>query len=76
MRYEAGTIPNEQLAIHASDNMLILTSVIAFFIALALIKLGLKGKQMYMWTWGVGLALASVYLGVSIGLDWKPFTHF
>jgi flagellar biosynthesis protein FliP len=76
MRYAEGTIPKEQLAMHASDNMLILTSFIAFIIAIVLIRLGLKGKQMYMWTWGIGLALFSVYLGISIWLDWKPFTYF
>jgi len=76
MRYAEGTIPKEQLTMHASDEMLILTSIIACFIAIALIYLGRKGKQMYMWTWGTGLAIISVYLGMSVWLDWTAFDHF
>jgi len=76
MRYAEGTIPKEQLTMYASDEMLILTSIIAFFIAIALIYLGRKGKQIYMWTWGLGLAFISVYLGLSIWLDWTAFEHF
>lgn len=76
MRYAEGNIPKDQLAMHASDDMLIITSIIAFFIALALIYLGRQGKQLYMWTWGIGLALFSIFLGVSISFDWKPLTSF
>lgn len=76
MKYAEGTIPKEQLAMHASDNMLIFTSIIAFFIAMALIYLGKKGNQMYMWTWGIGLAIISAYLGISIWLDWTAFVYF
>ena len=77
MRYKEGEpIPTEQLAMHASDNMLILTAIIATFVGLALTVLGRKGKQMWMWVWGIGLILISLYMGISIAFDIKIFTYF
>jgi len=77
MRYkENEAIPKEQLASHASDEMLILTGIIGFFVGLILFYLGRKGKQMYLWVWGAGLVLISIYLSVSIWLDWTLFEHF
>ena len=77
MRYKEGeTIPKEQLAGHASDDMLILTGIIGFFVGLALVYMGRKGKQMYMWVWGAGLVIFSIYLSLSIWLDWTLFEYF
>lgn len=76
MRYKEGEIPKEQLAFHASDDMLILTAVIGVLVGLILTLLGRKGKQMWMWVWGIGLVICSVYLGFSIGFDIKLFGHF
>ena len=75
-RYKEGEIPKEQLAVHASDDMLLVTAVLGFLIAIALVYLGRKGKQMWMWVWGIGLIIISVYMGVSIAFDIKLFTYF
>lgn len=75
-RYKEGDIPKEQLAVHASDDMLILTAVLGFFIGIVLTFLGRKGKQMWMWVWGIGLIICSVYLGLSMTVGLKLFTHF
>jgi len=81
MRYKASDpipdeIPKDQLALHASDDMLILTSVLGVLIGVALGYLGRKGKQMWMWVWGIGLILISLYLGLSIGFGWQLFDYF
>ena len=75
-RYKEGEIPKEQLAVHASDDMLLLTAVLGFLIAIALIYLGRKGKQMWMWVWGIGLIICSTYLGLSMTVGLKLFGHF
>ena len=67
MRYVEGEpIPEELLVSHASDDMLILTSILGVFIGLMLVYWGRRGKQMYLWVWGAGLVLMSVYLGLSM----------
>jgi len=71
MRYAEGEIPREQLAAHASDDMLLLTAVLGVFIGVALSVMGKFGKQLWMLVWGIGLVIASVYLGLSIWLDLK-----
>lgn len=77
MRYKEGEpIPNEALAMHASDDMLVLTAVIAVFVGIILTYLGRKGKQMWMWVWGIGLVIISIYMGTSIAFGFKLFTHF
>ena len=77
MRYKENIeIPKEQLTSHASDDMLILTGIMGFFIGLVLFYLGRKGKQMYLWVWGAGLVIFSIYLSVSIYFDWTLFEHF
>ena len=77
MRYKEGdTIPKEQLAMHASDDMLVLTAVIAFFVGIILTFLGRKGKQMWMWVWGIGLTIISAYMGLSISFGIQLFEHF
>ena len=76
MRYREGEIPKEQLAVHASDDMLMLTAVMGVLIGLALTILGRKGKQMWMWVWGIGLILCSIYLSIAIGFDVKLFGYF
>ena len=65
MRYKEGQeIPTEQLAAHASDDMLILTAIMGFFIGFILVYLGRKGKQMYLWVCGAGFA--SIDLVISL----------
>ena len=76
MRYKEGEIPKEQLAVHASDDMLLLTSALGILIGLALTVLGRKGKQMWMYVWGIGLVICSAYLGVSMLFDVKLFGYF
>jgi hypothetical protein len=65
MRY-SDDIPREQLAMHASDNMLLFTAVLAVFIGIILVILGRKGKQLWMVVWSIGLIICSVSMGVSI----------
>ena len=65
MRYSED-IPREQLAIHASDNMLLFTAVLAIFIGIILIFLGRKGKQLWMVVWSIGLIICSIAMGISI----------
>ena len=65
MRYSED-IPREQLAIHASDNMLLFTAVLAIFIGIILIFLGRKGKQLWMEVWSIGLIICSIAMGISI----------
>lgn len=77
MRYRDGDpIPEEQLAVHASDDMLLLTAVLATLIGFALFYLGRKGKQMWMWVWGIGLVIVSVYMGIGVYFDIKLFGYF
>lgn len=78
MRYKDGEviIPKEQMAIHSSDDMLLLTAVLGILIGLALTFLGRKGKQMWMWVWGIGLMLCSIYLGASMLFGLKLFGEF
>ena len=75
-RYREGEIPKEQLAVHASDDMLLVTAVLGIFIGIVLTYLGRKGKQMWMWVWGLGLIICSVYLGLSMTIGLKLFGHF
>lgn len=77
MRYKEGEpIPKEQLAMHASDDMLMLTAILGSLIGIALTIIGRKGKQMWMWVWGIGLLIISLYMGVSMQTGWKLFTYF
>ncbi len=75
-RYREGEIPKEQLAVHASDDMLLVTAVLGFLIGIALTFLGRKGKQLWMWVWGIGLMICSAYLGLSMTTDLKLFGYF
>ena len=75
-RYKEGEIPKEQMAVHASDDMLLLTSILGFFIGFILFYIGRKGKQMWMWVWGIGLILCSIYLGLSMTTGLRLFKHF
>lgn len=65
MRYSED-IPHEQLSKYASDDMLIFTSFISIIVAIALIYMGVKGRQLWMIPWGVGLIIVSVFMGVAI----------
>lgn len=76
MRYKEGDIPKEQMAVHASDDMLLLTAVLGVLIGIVLTIIGRKGKQMWMWVWGIGLVICSVYLGVSLYFGINLFGHF
>ncbi|NNC99550.1 MAG: hypothetical protein HKN85_05165 [Gammaproteobacteria bacterium] len=65
MRYAQGEeIPADQLASHASDEMLLLTAVLGVIIGCVLAYLGKLGKQQWMLVWGFGLVLMSLYMGV------------
>lgn len=78
MRYKDGEvlIPKEQMAVHSSDDMLMLTAILGFLIGLVLTFLGRKGKQIWMWVWGIGLAICSLYLGASMQWGLKLFGDF
>jgi hypothetical protein len=78
MRYKDGEalIPKEQMAVHSSDEMLILTAVLGILIGFVLTFLGRKGKQMWMWVWGIGLIICSIYLGASMLFGLKFFGDF
>jgi len=76
MRYKEGEIPKDQLAVHASDDMLILTSVLGVMIGFALAYLGRMGKQLWMLVWGIGLVICSLYLGLSLAFNLRLFGHF
>ncbi len=75
-RYREGEIPKEQLAVHASDDMLLVTAILGVLIGAILTYLGRRGRQMWMWVWGIGLIICSVYLGLSMTLGLKLFNHF
>lgn len=62
VRYQEGTAA--PLAQDASNDMLLLTAVLGFFIGFALIYLGRLGKQMWMWVWGAGLVVMSLFMGI------------
>ena len=59
-------LPEEQLSKYASDDMLIFTSFIAIFVGIALLYMGIKGRQLWMIPWSIGLMILSVVMGVSI----------
>ena len=63
MRYRED-LPAEQLARHASDDMLLFTAVLSAVIGFILIWLGRKGKQQWLVVWSVGLIICSVSMGV------------
>lgn len=65
MKY-AENIPREQLSKYASDDMLIFTAFIAIFVGIALLTMGIKGKQMWMIPWSIGLVIVSVFMGVTV----------
>ena len=69
-------IPEDQLASHASDGMLVLTAVLGFLIAVIFIIGGWKGRQMWIWVRGLGLLLVSTYLGIAIHWDVHLFGAF
>lgn len=67
MRYREGQeLPLTQ---YASDDVLLLTAVLGVIIGIALTALGKFGKQMWMFIWGIGLVVASIYLGISIWFE-------
>lgn len=59
-------IPREQLSKYASDDMLLFTAFISIFIALALLYMGIKGRQLWMIPWSIGLIFFSIFMGVSV----------
>lgn len=65
MRYSEN-IPAEQLAVNASDNMLLFTAALSILIGIILTYLGHKGKQLWMVTWSIGLIICSILMGVSL----------
>ena len=65
MRYSEN-IPAGQLAVNASDNMLLFTAALSILIGIILTYLGHKGKQLWMVTWSIGLIICSILMGVSL----------
>ena len=59
-------IPPEQLASHASDDMLLFTAVLSIIIGTILVWLGRRGKQLWMVVWSIGLIICSVLMGAAI----------
>jgi hypothetical protein len=68
MRYSED-IPHEQLSKYASDDMLIFTAFIAIFVGIALLYMGIKGRQLWMIPWSIGLIILSVVMGVTIHFE-------
>jgi hypothetical protein len=68
MRYREN-IPPEQLARHASDDMLLFTAVLGLMIGIGLVWLGNKGKQTWLVAWSIGLIICSIGMGVWIVMD-------
>ena len=65
MRYKDDqTLEGYKLAQHSSDDMLLLTAVLGVLVGFALTYMGKRGKQLWMLVWGIGLILASIYMGV------------
>jgi len=67
-RYSINEIPPDMLAQNASNDMLIFTAVLAFFIGIILTYLGKKGKQLWLFVWSIGLMICSLGMGISIWL--------
>lgn len=59
-------IPAEMLSYNASNDMLLFTAFIAIIIALILIYLGRKGRQLWMVVWSIGLIIMSCFMAGSI----------
>lgn len=67
MRYREGeALPLTQ---YASDDMLLLTAAMGIVIGIILSLLGKFGQQLWMLVWGIGLVIASIYLGISIWFE-------
>lgn len=65
MRYKDDqTLEGYKLAQHSSDDMLLLTAVLGVLVGFILSYMGKRGKQLWMLVWGIGLILASIYMGV------------
>jgi len=64
-------IPPEMLSKNASNDMLLFTAFLAVMISIAMIYLGLKGKQMWMVVWSVGLIFMSLFMAGSILFGWS-----
>ncbi|MFT7526982.1 MAG: putative alpha/beta hydrolase [Arenicella sp.] len=58
------TLEGYKLGQHARDDMLLLTAVLGVFVGFALTYMGKRGRQLWMFVWGIGLILASIYMGV------------
>jgi hypothetical protein len=59
-------VPPELLTRNSSNGMLLFTSFLSVFIAIAMIYLGKKGKQVWM-VWGAyGLIIMALYMAGSI----------
>ena len=77
MRYKQGeAIENLRLASESSNDMLLLTAYMAFFIGIALFYMGRRAKIMWLYVWGTGLSLISLYMGTSRYFGFQLFEHF
>ncbi len=65
MRYKDDqSLQGYKLAEQSSDDMLLLTAVLGVVIGFVIAYLGKRGKQLWMLVWGIGLVVASIYLGL------------
>ena len=65
MRYKDDqALEGYKLAQHSSDDMLLLTAVLGVLIGFILSYMGKRGNQLWMLVWGIGLIIASIYMGV------------
>lgn len=65
MRYREGdTI--DRLASHASDDMIIGTTIYGFILGIGFVYVGMRYKQRWLAFWGLGLSLASVAANIAM----------
>lgn len=64
-RYPQGVDP-DLLPVQNQVGMLLLTAVLGLVAAVALIWMGVRGRQLWMWVWGIGLMCASLAMAVTL----------
>jgi hypothetical protein len=70
MRYKEGEIlEGYRLTQEASYDMLVLTAFLGILIGIIITSMGKVGKQLWMLVWGLGLVVASLYLGIITYFD-------
>ena len=72
MRYKEDDIPPELFTANSSNEMLLFTAIMGLVIGVVMFYLGRTGKQLWIWTWGIGLIICSIFLGFAIRSDFHP----